>query len=256
MLEQSVWQYIEFGTALRYLQDAREGWYVKGQFNVYENLAYFLQQLEELGLVVTSNAASAEKLYDLLDELGTTAVGAALTANQAARLEGAVTAVRKTLTAETLEKKAFVTAPKRWDVDRLLTDPGALFGAGVFDNLDPHAMYDFTEAARCIAFERPTAAAFHVMRGTEAVLRTFYSHVVHEEALAQGQRQLWGPMIVRLEAHSEPPPSSLLDNLDAIRKNFRNPTQHPDAIYDVDSAQDLLGLVIPAINQMIRLMGS
>lgn len=252
VLEQSVWQYIEFGTALRFLQDARENWSIKGKSNVYENLSYFLSRLDELGLVVTLNVASAEGLYGLLAELGASGEGGELTADQATRLQDAVTSVRKTLTAETLEKKAFVTAPKRWDVDRLLTDPGSLFGAGVFESLSRHAEYDFREAAKCIAFERPTAAAFHIMRGTEAVLRALYGHIARDQPLPS--EQLWGPMISRLGGLDKPPPSSLLDNLDAIRKNFRNPTQHPDAIYDIDSAQDLLGLVVPAINQMIRLM--
>jgi len=42
--------------------------------------------------------------------------------------------------------------------------------------------------------------------------------------------------------------------LDNIRRSFRNPTQHPDKIYDIQEVQDLFGLCIDAINRMITLL--
>ncbi|MCH8069815.1 MAG: hypothetical protein IID16_11195, partial [Candidatus Marinimicrobia bacterium] len=48
------------------------------------------------------------------------------------------------------------------------------------------------------------------------------------------------------------PPVELLDTLDRIRINFRNPTSHPDKIYDIEEAQDLFGLCVDAINRMVK----
>jgi hypothetical protein len=253
MREQSINEYLWFGTVLRYLQDVRQGYEVHGDAFVAANMQRFLDGLARLGLTITANAATNEGVYEILEELNSTEDDARLTSAQAARITKAVTAVRKTLSAEGAEKKAFVTAPKRWDVDRLLTDPGAMFGEGVYEELDSQAAFDFKEACKCIAFECPTAAAFHTMRGTEAVLRSFYCYVVRQKRLAK-EKRMWGPMVEKLRSRSQPPPKALLDNLDAIRHNFRNPTQHPDEIYSVDGAQDLLGLVIPAINRMTELM--
>jgi len=255
MREQSVAGYIGFGTTLRYLQDAKKGWLIHHPNSVKDNLARFLRELDQLGLVVTTNLATAEGLVDLQTELEKTPEDEQLTQDQADRIVEGISTVRKTLFAEAKEKKAFVTAPKRWDVQKLLSDPGSLFGKEVFEALDDHAAYDFAEAARCIAFERSTAAAFHIMRGTEAVLRSFYCHIVKRNRLPK-EKQMWGSMVNRLEARSSPPPAALLENLDSIRRNFRNPTQHPDAIYDIDRAQDLFGLVTPAVNQMVSLMDS
>jgi hypothetical protein len=46
-------------------------------------------------------------------------------------------------------------------------------------------------------------------------------------------------MIASMRARSKPPPAALLDNLDGLRRNFRNPTQHPEKVYDIHEAQDL-----------------
>jgi hypothetical protein len=251
MREESISSYIGFGTSFRYLQDARMGQPIKGDAHIASNLKRFLASLEKLELTVTATAARQQGLPILLKEFEKASSKALLTKPQAENLKGKIRDVRKTLFAETVGKRAFITTPKRWDVDRLLTDPGALFAADVFDALEGGAAYDFSEACRCLAFECSTAAAFHMMRGTESVLRSFYCHVVRRNRLEERQR-MWGPMIKALEARSKPPPKALLDNLDTIRENFRNPTQHPDAIYTSDEAQDLFGLVVPVVNRMVQ----
>jgi hypothetical protein len=49
----------------------------------------------------------------------------------------------------------------------------------------------------------------------------------------------------------KPPAGPLLNNLDNIREHYRNPTQHPDKVYDINEVQDLFGLCIDAINRMV-----
>lgn len=51
---------------------------------------------------------------------------------------------------------------------------------------------------------------------------------------------------------SKRPPRELLDALDRIRENFRNPTNHPDKIYDIEEVQDLFGLCLDVINRMVQ----
>jgi len=45
-------------------------------------------------------------------------------------------------------------------------------------------------------------------------------------------------------------PDTLLESLDYIRKSYRNPTNHPEAVYSLDQAEDLLGLCIDVTNKM------
>jgi hypothetical protein len=62
---------------------------------------------------------------------------------------------------------------------------------------------------------------------------------------------MWGPMSAQLRAlTSNKPSETILNTLDLVRVSYRNPTQHPEAKYDIESAQDLLGVCIDLINKM------
>lgn len=54
------------------------------------------------------------------------------------------------------------------------------------------------------------------------------------------------------EKKKNPPPKELIEVLDRIRVSFRNPTSHPDKMYDSDEVQDLFGLVVDALNKIVR----
>ena len=55
-----------------------------------------------------------------------------------------------------------------------------------------------------------------------------------------------------LRQRRDAPSDELLENLDLIRRSFRNPTAHPEKSYDIDEAQDLFGLCIDVVNRMAR----
>jgi hypothetical protein len=154
-----------------------------------------------------------------------------------------------TLDAELQLRKAYVITQKRFNLTDLLEKPQNLFADGAYGELPKLCQFDFAEAGQCIAFARPTAAAFHTMRGAEGTLRHFYMSIVARGRVA---RLMWHDMVEHLRKRRDAPPKPLLDHLDNIRSNFRNPTQHPEARYDMDEAQDLLSVTIEAVNRMIR----
>jgi hypothetical protein len=122
---------------------------------------------------------------------------------------------------------------------------------GTYGELPLLAAHDLNEAAICIAFERPTAAAFHALRSTEAVLRHYYSCVVVTKRLRKPW--LWGPMLqeLRKSRRVRKPNNAVLDHLSNIRSNFRNPTTHPEKIYDIEESQNLFGQCLSVIEAMI-----
>ncbi len=250
MRAQNIHRYYWFGTCVRYLQDVHEGQLVGHRSDrtyVKYNLEVFFQYLDELGLQVTERAAV--NLRDVLLELEDKEPDARLTRAEAGTLSKAATETRKTLEAEIQGLEAYVVTPKRLDVKRLIDDPGSLFAPKVFGKLPSLAQYDLSEAAKCIAFERSTAAAFHILRATEDVLRDFY------KALARQKRVdlMWGPMVSDLKKRPKAKKHQvLLAHLDNIRLSFRNPTQHPEATYDIHEVQDLWGLCVDAINRMAK----
>lgn len=99
-----------------------------------------------------------------------------------------------------------------------------------------------------MAFERPTAAAFHILRAAEDVLRSFYEKVVKQKRITS---RMWGPIVIDLRKRTAMKnEAALLNNLDNIRASFRNPTQHPEKIYSMDEVQDLIFLCVDVINRM------
>jgi hypothetical protein len=246
MQSKSIWEYIMFGTSLRYLQDAREGWPVHKEEYVLQNIDWFLEKLQPFGLKVTARASFG--LRALRDEFAKLDKEHKLTAQEAKKLGGIMNDLRNTLNAEARGIVAFVVTDKRLDVNRLLQDLRGLLAPKVFDAMPDIARYDFTEAGRCIAFERPTAAAFHLLRGTESVFRNYYCSIVRRNRV---KPLLWGAMVESLGKCRKPPERPLLDNLDNIRRSFRNPTQHPEKVYDIEEVQDLFGLCVDVVNRMV-----
>lgn len=244
----TLYRYWQFGTGFRYLQDAKEGYSIHGPNVVIGNIEALLRKLEELNLRVTIRAAV--DLRSLLKDLKATPGDSKLDVTQARKLSSTIRALRQTLEAELKGVNAYVVSPKRIDVERLVSDPASLFAPDVFTSLSELARFDISEAAKCIAFERPTAAAFHLMRATEEALRNYYCHFVRRDRLSV---MTWGPMVQALQKHRHAKKHEVLNkNLDNIRTSFRNPTQHPDKIYDIHEVQDLWGLCVEVINRMER----
>ena len=248
MLERSVWQYIALGTCVRFLLDAKPGWRIHGDAWILTNIRGFISELERFELPVTRRAA--RPLETAGADLEKTEDGARLSDSQATNLRNLVRSVRDTLRAEALGSFAFIVSDKRLSATKLLNECSALFAKGIFARLPEIASYDFNEAGRCIAFTRSTAGAFHILRGTEAVLRAYYEGYIKQKRLGRKQR-VWGAMAKALAAKKTSPPAALLNSLEHIRENFRNPTQHPEKIYDIDEVQDLFGVCVDVINKMV-----
>ncbi len=247
MNTKSITTYVWFGQSLRFLIDVRQGWPVHGDGYIIENIESVIKYLKQLDLPVTLR--SSTRLQQFLKELKALPIDSKTTQEQANRLSELMVDLRKVLEAEATGKLIYTVTEKRLDISKLVSGVSSLFGQDVFFFLPDIAQYDFNEAGLCVAFSRPTAAAFHLLRGTESVLRDFYCSHVKRDRVAP---LLWGPMVEQLRKRRSPPPGVLLNNLDNIRVSYRNPTQHPELRYDIDEAQDLFGLCIEVVNRMFK----
>jgi len=243
--------YIWLGALLRFLQDVQPGAPIKGEQYVLSNLKTLHEALERAGLPVSMRAAATARVDRIIEEMEAIEDDdATLTVEQRTKLNAAMGQMWSIVDAEASGVYAFIVSDKRLDTTKLLDAPEQLFAPGVFADLTDHAQEDFRRAARCIAFEQPTAAAFHLMRATEAELRELYRTWVKRERLKEPW--MWAAMINHLRKRRAGPPTVLLDHLDRIRINFRNPTQHPDAVYDIHEAQDLCSVCVDALNRSVR----
>jgi hypothetical protein len=164
------------------------------------------------------------------------------------RLNSAMTNFEKIVFAESSTKHIFLLPQRRYNSDYLLNSPRNLFSKDLFLKITDLAIYDINSACRCLLFGEGTAAAFHMLRATEEVLKQYYRKHKKTKRLA---KPMWGSMTQELRSkRANRPPDIVLNSLDLVRTSYRNPTQHPDLIYDIESAQDLFGLCIDLINKM------
>lgn len=109
---------------------------------------------------------------------------------------------------------------------------------------------DFDQAGKCIAFDLATAGAFHLLRGTEAVLREYYEGVVPGAKKAPAKMRNWGVYIKLLNEHgAETKVTSLLTHL---KDAYRNPVLHPEENYTDERVQVLFGVCVSAIVMMVE----
>lgn len=249
MKKQSVSRYYSFGTGMRYLLDARKGYPIKAESQVLDNINRFLKNIEELELNVTQRAS--QELYEFKEVLEK-AENVSLSETQARSLSTIMNNITLTLRAEIAGLFSFVITPKHLDINKLLDDVPSLFAPNIFNEFPDIAKYDFIEAGKCIAFERSTAAAFHILRATEANLRHYYQSMIRQKRI---KSTLWGPLVADLQKRNKTKKYTTLNNhLDNIRLSFRNPTQHPDYIYDIHEVQDLFSVCIDVNNRMYKII--
>jgi hypothetical protein len=105
--------------------------------------------------------------------------------------------------------------------------------------LPTQAIIDLRQGGRCLAFEIPTGAAFHLLRAAESVIKAYY------EALAGKPwphlKRDWGEYVRELKTLNAP--ERVTTALDLVRSNYRNPLMHPEANLDLDEALGLFGMV-------------
>src|ERR1700733_2267798 len=115
----------------------------------------------------------------------------------------------------------------------------------IVHKLMPDIRKDLHEAGRCIAFEVPTAASFHLFRATEAAVKS-YIHAVRGRAVTEKEKNLGlGGYVKILDELGID--ARILSSLRQLYKLHRNPTIHPEVHVTNEEALAALGMVESAI---------
>lgn len=139
----------------------------------------------------------------------------------------------------------FVTRKDPYDTNSLLFSGESLFPAELLSKA-PDAVFDTQEAAKCLAYELPTACGFHAFRATEAVLRRYHMHVTGVKV--PPKQRNWGAYIRAMEGTGN---EKLLSCLKQLKDLHRNPLIHPEARLSTEEAIDILGLARSAVGVML-----
>ena len=130
-----------------------------------------------------------------------------------------------------------------------MVENGQVFFNKELESKVPEAIPDVRQAMRCIAFELPTAAGFHLHRANESVLRKFWDSVTNGK-----ERPSNGNMGVYLSALRDAGAGkkSTLSQLQSLKDFHRNPLMHPEqSLETVDAAIDLMAAIRCSVGYML-----
>jgi hypothetical protein len=245
MISENAYLFVQIGLCIRLLQNVSDAATNTFVLEVIETLT---EKLEKANFNVSMTYMMSDTYQNIENTLnereGSDKLGSELR-KQVVRYFGNL---EQTVFAEAASKKVYLLQSRRFSTEYLLNDPAQLFKKGAFAKLDDVAKSDIASSGRCLLFGEATAAAFHILRATESALRSYYCHHVKQKRM---KTLMWGPMVLALQKKTRrAPPQALLTKLDLIRVSYRNPTQHPEYLYEVDGAQDLFGVCIDSIGTM------
>ncbi len=142
----------------------------------------------------------------------------------------------------------FVSQVSIFSTRDLVDNTEELFTSDVRAYLSDRARHDIRQAGKCLAFGLHDAAAFHVLKATEEVMRA-YAELLSGRPLEVRSRS-WGDYIrILRDAGAD---SKIAEYLDYIRKNHRNPILHPDAHLTKDESVALFNAATNAIVPMVQ----
>ncbi|PYI93955.1 MAG: hypothetical protein DME97_03530 [Verrucomicrobia bacterium] len=191
--------------------------------------------------------AGTNKLQELSTELGKEKdKSRKITAAEEAQFSEIINVLELMVVAEASTKRLYLLDQSRFNLEGLLSNPSIMFSSGTFSRLPHIAKQDVASAFQCLAFDQPTASAFHILRACEAVLKAYYFTAVKRVRL---ETPMWGNMLEALRKKRKPD-DKLLERLKYVKDSFRNPTSHPESVYTLTETQDLIGICIDVINRM------
>jgi hypothetical protein len=116
--------------------------------------------------------------------------------------------------------------------------------------LSEKAKADIQQAGKCLAFELPTASAFHMWRAVESIMDSYHEALTTKNFADAGVTRNWGAYIKALEAAKAERKITVF--LDHIREGYRNPISHPNEMLELDEAFALFGPATSVIGQLLK----
>lgn len=244
MQERDLYEYYAFGYNYRIISIGNEGDPVE---YAVRNIDRFVKFVTKYNLKVTI-AAMGGDLEEIKTRLLKLDQNGVMPPEESKNIRSFFESIDKTLDAELGFASAYLLTEKRLGLDKLLHNVSDLFSAGSFGKLTDLCKKDFVEAGLCLAFERYTASAFHILRATEEALRQYYNQMAKSKKI---KKLLWYDMTEDLKGRKGVP-DSLIAVLNSIREDFRNPTAHPEKTYGEDEVQSLFTHCIDVVNRISK----
>ena len=215
-------------------------------------LANFLDRDNAFQLRVSQK--KGQELQQCLDKLGQKKLPDELNHTDVAILTRLVNEFQMIVKEELNVANLYLVLRKRgYSTEALIESPSDIFPNDLLQHV-PDAAHDVEQVGRCLAFEVPTAAAFHLNRINEAVLRRYFAAIApKEEPPKSGNMGVYLSTLEELLKTMQKPSElqTLIPLLRNIKDQYRNPIMHPDlSIGSIDQSFALLDLINTAVGLM------
>jgi Domain of unknown function (DUF4145) len=221
-------------------------------FDAYAWLINFVYETE--GIDIPDTRAAAQSLMEAMDLLGDIRTMSSqrkdtpVTREEVWKISGRRDWFEKCLDREYRSVDVFTVTPEGiYDTRLLMLRPEDKFPGRVRVMLPPQALSDLKQAAKCLAFEIPTACAFHICRATEALMLAYYEALSGHPWHLPKNRD-WKTYIDHLA--KEGAPKAITSRLDEIREMDRNAYAHPDRNVTLEESPVQFELCTNVIFQM------
>jgi hypothetical protein len=207
-----------------------------------ECLGAFLEETAVYGEALQDSRASAQGLLDQMNVLFALPQHdwkRPITQAEYIALSNGKDEFEKNFEREHKNIDVFTVTPKGIYNTRLLMEhPERQFPDKSRAILPAQMVYDLKQAGRCLAFDIPTACAFHVCRGTEALMLAYYGLLArHPWSFKKKDWKIYIEQLIVSHA-----PAKITNRLEEIRLLDRNAYIHPDMNVSLEEAQVLFGL--------------
>lgn len=190
----------------------------------------------------------------LLDEILSDAsrAGETIDSQVLSHLKTVFTTFEVTFKAELAVANIYVVTPKGAYDTNILAEYGLSAFPASLETKVREAVIDAQQAARCLAFDLPTAAAFHLHRAHEAVVHAYFRAIAPNEVPPNKQPLgVWITALEKVEAAQD-----VVAAIKDINRLHRNPVLHPDtSLTDSEEAIALLGSINTSMRYMLQKIG-
>jgi len=144
-------------------------------------------------------------------------------------------------------RDTFIVSPKGAYSTTILAESGDAVISDSAHALVPSIKQDLHDGCRCLAFELPTAAAFHLFRAIESMVREYGHYVRKKPFTDREKRNGLGGYANFLKEKTLGVDERIIFTIEQICKLHRNPTMHPEMHLSNTEIRATLGIIVSAI---------
>lgn len=130
-----------------------------------------------------------------------------------------------------------------------------IFPKSILSRMNNYTIIEVRESGRCLAFDNPTASAFHIIRATEAVLHEYYIKVCKPES--KEKLANWSAYISELYKSTDIEVKEVVAMLQQFKDRHRNLIMHPEIVLTPDESFTLFemaqGVIIAMASKLNKI---